>query len=118
MDDEFRVGAAAEFVQVHADALAVGVDAEGDDAVEQPEEQVDERQEKAEQRGDADELGDELACLRGEEARGEESPEAADGVNGDGAGGIVDGDGELKHFDQQRSGNAGDEADEDATGRA
>ncbi len=38
MNHEFRVGAATEFVEIHADALAVGVDAEGDEAVENPEE--------------------------------------------------------------------------------
>jgi hypothetical protein len=93
VNDELRIGAAAQFVQVHADALAVGVHAEGNDAVEQPEEQVDQRQHQAEQRGDADQLGHELAGLRREDAGGEQSPQAADGVDGDGAGGVVDGDG-------------------------
>ena len=37
-----------------------------------------------------------------EETGGEESPEPADGVNGDGAGGVVDGESEFKQLDQQR----------------
>ena len=64
MDYEFGIGSAAQFVQVHADALAVRIDAEGNDAIEEPEEQIDQRQDKAEQGGDADELGDELAGQR------------------------------------------------------
>ena len=100
MDYEFGVGSAAQFVEVHADALAVGIDAEGDDAVEQPEEQIDEGQKEAEEGGDADELGDELAGLRREDSRGEESPKSAGGMNGDGAGGVVDGEGELEKLRQ------------------
>lgn len=34
MDDKFGIGSAAELVQVHAHALAVGIHAEGDDEVE------------------------------------------------------------------------------------
>jgi hypothetical protein len=34
VDDEFRICATAQFVQVHADALAIGIDAERDDSIE------------------------------------------------------------------------------------
>jgi len=85
VDYEFGVGAAAEFVEVHADAFAVGIDAEGDDAVEEPEEEIDEGQDESEEGGDSDELGEELAGRGGEDARGEESPEAGGGVDGDGS---------------------------------
>ena len=47
VDDELRISAAAQFVQVHADPLAVGVYAERKHSVEQPEEQVDQRQHDA-----------------------------------------------------------------------
>lgn len=47
MDDKFRIGASAQFVEVHADALAVGFDAERDQPVQQREEQVNQRQEKS-----------------------------------------------------------------------
>ena len=117
VNDKFRISPAAQFVEVHADALAVGVDAEGDYAVEEPEEQIDERQDQAKEGCNAYQLGDELACLTGEEARGNESPKAADGVNGDGAGGIVDGDGEFEDFNEKGRCDAGDEADEDRVKR-
>ena len=77
------------------------------------EEQIDEGQDQAKERGDADQLGDELACLTGEEASGNESPKAAYGVNGDCAGRIVDGDGEFEDLNQKGRCDAGDEADED-----
>src|SRR5208283_1517868 len=57
VDYKLRVGAAAQLVQVHADALAVWVDAEGRHAVEQPEEQIDERQHQAQQGGNTHQLG-------------------------------------------------------------
>jgi len=57
-----------------------------------------------------DELGDELALLGGEDAHCEKSPKAANCMHGDGAGGIVDGDSEFEHFDQQRRGDAGNDA--------
>ena len=104
-------------MEVHADALAVGVYAESDYAVEKPEEQIDERQDEAEKCGDAYQLCDELACLTGEQAGGNEAPEAADGVDGDGARGVVDGDGQLKDFDQKRCSDAGDETDEEGLAR-
>jgi hypothetical protein len=34
VNDELGISAAAEFVEVHADTLAVGVDAEGNDPIE------------------------------------------------------------------------------------
>ena len=77
MNDELGVGAAAEFVEVHADALAVRVDAEWDDAVEHAEKQIDERQEQAQDRSNPNELGNELTRLRSEEARGDESDKCA-----------------------------------------
>ncbi len=70
MNNELGISSAAQLVQVHADALALGVHAEGNDAVEQREEQVDQRQHQAQQRGDADQLGEELTRLRCEKARG------------------------------------------------
>jgi hypothetical protein len=83
MNDELRIGAAAKFMQVHADALSVGVDAEGNDAVEDFEEQIDEREEQAQDGCDANQLRNELAWLRSEEACGDESNERAGGVHGD-----------------------------------
>jgi hypothetical protein len=100
VNDEFWVGATAELVQVHADALAVSVYAEGYPAIENPEKQIDERQDEAEERGHAHKLGNELTWLSSEDARGNETPEAADGVDRKGAGGIVDGDGQLKNFNK------------------
>ncbi len=41
MDDEFGESAAAQFVEVHTEAFAIGIRAEGNYAVEKPEEQVD-----------------------------------------------------------------------------
>ena len=35
VDDKLGIGAAAQLMQVHADAFAVGIDPEGDEAVEQ-----------------------------------------------------------------------------------
>ncbi len=81
------------------------------------EEQIDQRQHESEQRGDADQLREELAGLRRKNARGDQSPKARGGVHGDGARGIVDGERQLKHFDQQRREDAGDEADEDGLAR-
>ena len=85
VNHKLRISPAAQFVQVHADALAVGVYPEGNHAVEQPEEQVDQRQHQAEQRGDAHQLGQQLPCLWGEDARGQQSPQPADSVNRDGS---------------------------------
>jgi hypothetical protein len=34
MNDEFRISPAAQLMQIHAQALAVGIDAEGKDAVD------------------------------------------------------------------------------------
>ena len=62
-------------------------------------------------------MGNELAGLRSKEARGNQSPQAPDGVNGDSAGGIVDGERQFEHFHQERRGDAGDEADEDRVER-
>src|SRR5580658_7778888 len=76
VDHELGLGAAAELVQIHADAFAIVVGAEGDYAVEGPEDQADEREHQAEQGGDANQLGNELAGLRSEGASGDESPEA------------------------------------------
>ena len=45
VDDELGICAAAELVEVHADALAVGIDAEWNEPVEHLEEQIDEGQE-------------------------------------------------------------------------
>ena len=72
------------------------------------EEQIDKRQNEAEQRGDADELGEKLPRLRRKKARGDQSPQSRGGVHGDGARGIVDGERKFKHLDQQRRGDAGD----------
>ena len=96
MNDKLRISAAAQLVQVHADTLAVRIHSEGNDAVEQPEEQIDQGEEDAEESGHAHQLGDELAGLRGEESGGQKSPEAGGGVNGDRARGVVDGYGEFQ----------------------
>lgn len=112
MNDEFGVGAAAEFVKIHANALAIDVDAEGNNAVEKEEEQVYAGEDKAEQSCDADELGEKLARLRGEDADSEKTEQAAYGVNADGARRVVNGDSELKEFDEQGRGDAGEDADE------
>ena len=83
VNDELGISAAAEFVEVHADALSVDVDAEWDDAIEHFEEQIDERQEQAQDGCNANQLCDELAWLRREEACGDESNERAGGVDRD-----------------------------------
>ena len=90
MDNEFRISAAAELVQVHADALAVGVDPEGNEAIEQRAEQVGDRQHQSQQGSDSHELREELAWLRREEARSDQSPEAASAVDGNGTRRIVE----------------------------
>src|ERR1035438_2046885 len=99
VDYEVGISAASQLVQVHADALAVRVHAEGMHTVEQPEKQVDQRQNKAEQSGDAHQLSHQLTGLIGEDADSEQSPKASRGVNGNCAGGIVDGKGKLAEFD-------------------
>jgi len=107
VDDEFGISAAAEFVKVHAESFAVGINAQWKHAIENLENQVDEGQEEPEQRGDADELREKLALLGREEAGSGEPPEAGGSVNADGAGGIVDGERELKQLDEQRGNDAG-----------
>jgi len=116
MNYEFRISAAAEFMEIHADAFAIGVDAQGQHAVEEPKEQIEQGQDEPKQSGDADQLRHQLAGARGKCASGEESPEATRCVCADCAGGVVDGDGELKHLDQQWGEDSGDESDEE--GRA
>ncbi len=53
MNDEFRISAAAEFMQVHADAFSVGVHQKGSHPVEQREQQLDRWQQQAQQGGNA-----------------------------------------------------------------
>ena len=113
MEYELGVSAAAQFMQIHADAFAVLIDAKGDEAIEDGEEQVNEGQDKAEEGCDADELGEELSWPGSKDAGGEESPQTAGAVDGDGAGGIVDGDGELEKLDQEGREDAGDDSGED-----
>ena len=72
MNDELGISAAAEFVQVHADPLTVGVGAEGNDPVENLEQQIDERQKQAEDSCNPNQLSEELTGLRSEEARSDE----------------------------------------------
>ena len=96
MKHEFRVGSAAEFVNVHPEALAVCLRTEGNNAIENPEEQVDHRQDEAEQRGDSEQLGKELAALGSEQARGCKTPESGRGMNADRSRWVVDGESELK----------------------
>ena len=88
------------------------------DAVEQREEQIDQRQHDAEQRGDADQLRQQLTGLRRKEARGHQSPKARDapctvmapeGSSMESA--------SSKHFDQQRRKDAGDGSGEDGFDR-
>ena len=114
MDYEFRIGSAAEFVQIHADALAVSIHAESDDAIEQPEEQIDERQNHTKQGSDADELGEKLSRASSEDAGGCQSPKAGNGVRGNSAGWVVDGDCEFEEFNQKRSEDAGNDSDEES----
>ena len=66
MDDKFRIGSAAEFVKIHAEAFAIGVRTEGYPSIQQPEQQIEDRQDEAEECGDADKLGNELAALGSE----------------------------------------------------
>jgi hypothetical protein len=54
VDYKFRVSSAAKFVQVHADALAVNVHTERNCAIDKPKKQIDKRQNKTKQGGDAD----------------------------------------------------------------
>jgi len=117
VDDEFGISATAEFVQVHADAFAINVHAQRNDAVDDSEKQVQQRQNKAEKRGDADKLGDELTGLRGKKAGGKRAPQTTRSVHGDGARGIVDGDGEFKKLNEKRREDAGDNADGERLGR-
>jgi hypothetical protein len=90
MDDEFGVGAAAQFMQIHADALTVCVDTEGHKAIEGYQEQVGYGQDQAEQSCDANELGKELSFSWSEAACRDESPEAACRVHGNGSGWVVE----------------------------
>jgi len=122
VDDELRVGSAAEFVEVHAEAFAFALRTEGHDFVEQAEDEVNDGDEHPEQGGDADQLGEDLsgAVSLGREspheADGDESPDAHDAVYDDGSGGVVDGHSQFQKLDQQGRDDAGDAADED--GRA
>ncbi len=61
MHDELGIGTSAEFADVHALAVAVGVYALLDEGVQQKIQTVDEGEHKAEQRGDADDLSNKLA---------------------------------------------------------
>lgn len=81
MDDELRIGVAAEFVEVHSNALAVCIDAEGQDAIERKEEQIGKGKNQSEQGRHCDQLGQELTTCGGEAACGNEPPEAAGGVD-------------------------------------
>ena len=89
VNHELRISSATEFVQVHAHAFAVGIDAKCNHAVKQRIEQVDQRENHAEQRGNTHELREHLPRLWREEARGQQSPQAAHGVDRDGAGVIL-----------------------------
>lgn len=60
MDHKLRIGATAQLVQIHADALAVSFHTKRNGAIQEPEEQVNEGQNQAEQGGDADKLREEL----------------------------------------------------------
>ena len=64
MNDEFGIGSAAKLVQVHADALAVRIDAERNEVIEKGKEEIDEREDDADEGCNADELRHELSRLR------------------------------------------------------
>ena len=51
--------------------------------------------------------------MRNEDARSQQAPETAHGVNRDAAGRVVDGESEFQQFDEQRRDDAGDEANEE-----
>jgi len=60
MHYELGIGPSAEFADVHALAVAVGVYPLLDEGVQQEIQAVDQGQHEAEQRGDADDLGEKL----------------------------------------------------------
>src|SRR5581483_6122599 len=107
MNDEFGIGASAKFVQVHANAFPVGIDAEGKQAIEERKEKVGHREHESQQCCDAKELGEELTWLRGEDAGGNEAPEATYCMHRDRARRIVEGDAELEEFNQERDADPG-----------
>ena len=57
VNHEIGVSASAQFVQVHADALAVRVHAEWSHAIQKPEQKIDQGKKYSEQSGDAYQLG-------------------------------------------------------------
>src|ERR1017187_8770141 len=86
MDDEFRVSSRAELANVHALPVSVAIHAIGHDAVQQQVGAIDEWEHEAEQRGDADQLGEHVAGAiaigeMAEDSDGEQSPQAGAGVD-------------------------------------
>lgn len=96
--------------------VAVGIDAEGDQLVEQQVAEVDEGEDDTEERGDSHELGEEKRGARAgcgaEEAKGDEAPEAGTEVDGDGTTRVVDEELQLEGFDEERDECSSDDADE------
>jgi hypothetical protein len=92
VDYEFGISAGAKLVQIEALAFAFGRHALRAQAVEQPIETIGERQHETKQGGDAGDLSQRLhgGAGGGKEAERQHAPDAADGVNGNRAGGVVD----------------------------
>src|SRR5665213_224172 len=90
MNHEFRIGATAELMQIHADAFAVRIHAEWYKPVQQQQDKEQQRQENAKQSGNAHKLCQHLSMLRRKDSRSRKSPQARDQVSGNGSGRIID----------------------------
>lgn len=91
MNYKFRIGSTADFVQIHAHPLAIGVDAERNEAVEERKKEINQGKKEAEECGDANQLREKLTRLGREKASRDQPPKTRCAVDSDGASGIVDG---------------------------
>jgi hypothetical protein len=76
VDHELRVCAAAQFVQVHANAFAVCVHTERNESIQRKKGDGKRRKKNAEQCGNAYELRQELPMLRREDSSGRQAPQS------------------------------------------
>jgi hypothetical protein len=117
MQNKLRIGTCSQLTDVHALPVAVCIDAEADEAVEQKVRPVKDGEHDADERGDANELAqDEHSATdvgRTKESVGKETPQTGSRVDRDCATGIIDEELQLERLDKEGDEHARNEADDD-----